>query len=152
MKDHRWNWSLWAGFLLSLVAFLSYFVLFVRFPLTRDVPWLNFLLFGLATFLLAIALKRAFGQPQTYRGKIVGPILTALSVAVTVLFCFFIFHFTKQLPKSAGAPRIGVKAPDFELSDTQGKMVSLSGLLTTPNPSTHLPPKGVLLVFYRGYW
>jgi hypothetical protein len=152
MNDRRWNWPLWTGFLLSLIAFLSYFLLFYRFPVTRDMPWVNFLLFAVAILLLAIALKRAFGQPQTYRGKIMGPILTTLSLAVVVFFCVAIFYFSKQLPASAGAPRIGAKAPDFELSDSQGNKVSLANLLTTPNPTTHQAPKGVLLVFYRGYW
>ncbi len=152
MNERRWNWPLWAGFVLSLVAFLSYFVLFARFPVTRDVPWVNLLLFALAIFLLAIALNRAFGQPQVYRGKIVGPILTVLSLAVTVFFCVAVFYFSKQLPASVKAPRVGAKAPDFELSDTQNNRVSLAGLLTTPNATTHRPTKGVLLVFYRGYW
>lgn len=39
MKTRSFNRSVWAGFLLSLFAFLSYFFPFVRFPLTRDFPW-----------------------------------------------------------------------------------------------------------------
>ena len=44
----------------------------------------------------------------------------------------------------------GKKAPEFSLSDTNGKLVSLSELLTTPVDGK--TPKGVVLVFYRGYW
>ena len=152
MNERRWNWPLWVGFLLSVFTFFSYFALFAKYPVTRDVPWVNFSLFAIAVSLLGIALKRAFGEPQIYRGKIMGPILSILGLAVAGFFCFFIFHVTRQLPVSAGAPRIGSKAPDFSLSDTQGNMVSLSSLFTNPDPSTHEVPKGVLLVFYRGYW
>ncbi|PYY11431.1 MAG: hypothetical protein DMG69_03965 [Acidobacteria bacterium] len=34
-----WNSLLWAGFVLSVIAFLSYFSVFVEFPSTRDSPW-----------------------------------------------------------------------------------------------------------------
>jgi hypothetical protein len=152
MNERRWNWPLWAGFLLSVFAFLSYFALFVKFPVTRDIPWVSFLLFGIAVILLGLGLKRAFGQSQLYRGKIFGSILSVVSLLIVTFFCLLIFKLSKQLPASAAAPHIGAKAPDFELPDTQGKTVSLNNLLTAPIPSTHVVPKGVLLVFYRGYW
>src|SRR5690348_3429147 len=82
MNQRRWNWHLWAGSLLCLVAFGSYFFVFARFPFTRDVPWVNFLLFGTGVAFLFVGLKRAFGQPQQYRGKIAGPILGTLSLLV----------------------------------------------------------------------
>jgi peroxiredoxin len=56
----------------------------------------------------------------------------------------------KQLPASRGAPQVGQKAPDFTLKDTSEKPVALSELLSTPVNGSK--PKGVLLVFYRGYW
>jgi hypothetical protein len=34
----RWNWFAWAGFLLSILAFVSYFTVLVRFPATRQLP------------------------------------------------------------------------------------------------------------------
>jgi hypothetical protein len=68
----RWNWSLWVGFLFVLAGFLSY-PFFARFPITRDFPWANFLLFGFGGIFLLVGLVRAFGKPQSYRGKIVGP-------------------------------------------------------------------------------
>jgi cytochrome oxidase Cu insertion factor (SCO1/SenC/PrrC family) len=54
-----------------------------------------------------------------------------------------------QLPPSTGAPAVGQKAPNFTLPDQHGKMVSLSGLLK----SKETPKlKGIVLIFYRGYW
>jgi hypothetical protein len=150
MNQRRWNWQLWAGFVVCLTAFASYFFVFARFPVTRDVPWVNFLLFGTGIALLFFGLKHAFAEPQQYRGKIAGPILSLLSLFAVGVFCFLIFYQTRQLPPSAGAPRVGQKALDFELSDTNNEPVSLSGLLSTPLANS--PPKGVLLIFYRGYW
>ena len=60
MRKLRWNWPAWAGFLLSILAFVSYFTVLVRFPITRNVPWVNFLLFGAAALFLLTGLKRAF--------------------------------------------------------------------------------------------
>ena len=133
-----------------MFAFLSYVPIFVRYPITRDIPWVNFLLFALGLLLLLAGLRRAFSQPKVYRGKIAGPILTTLSVAALVLFCLFTFSLGKHLPLAAQAPKVGQKAPDFTLTDTDGAPISLATLLSTPTPSG--PTKGVLLVFYRGYW
>ncbi len=151
MNQRRWNWLLWAGFVLCLAGFAT-FPLFARLPITRDVPWVNFLLLGAGLAFLVVGLRRAFGQPQQYRGKIAGPILGTLALMIVGAFCFIVFHQTRQLPASKGAPRIGQKAPEFALADTENHSVSLSGLLSSPIPQTNTPPKGVLLVFYRGYW
>ena len=59
MRRLRRNWPVWAGLLLSILAFVSYFGVFARFPLTRNVPWANFLIFGAAVLLVVAGLKRA---------------------------------------------------------------------------------------------
>ena len=146
----RPNAPLWIGFLVSVFAFLSYIPIFAKYPSTRDMPWANFLIFALGLVFLFIGLRRAFVQPALYRGKIAGPILTTLSVAALVFFCFTIFSLGKHLPPSAQAPKVGQKAPDFALADTTGRTMSLATLLSMPDASH--PTKGVLLVFYRGYW
>ncbi len=151
MNQRRWNWHLWVGFLVCLVGFAS-FPFFARFPFTRDVPWANFLLFAVGGVVSFLGLKRAFGQPQQYRGKIAGPILGTLSLLALGFFCFIVFYMTKQLPVSSGAPRVGKKAPEFVLPDTNNQPVSLASLLSTPLMGTQMPSKGVVLVFYRGYW
>ena len=139
-----WNAWVWAGFGLTLVAAFSYMFLFIWFPITRDIPWVNFLLFIAAGWLLAVGLKRAYGQPERYRGKVSGVILSALSLAIIGLFCYGTLVLTKNMPPSGDAPRVGQHAPEFTLTDAGGKPVALSELL-----KTH---KSALLIFYRGYW
>jgi hypothetical protein len=152
MNERRWNWPLWAGFLFCLLGFASYPFVFAKFPITRDIPWANYLLFGTGVVLLFVGLKRAFQQSQQDRGKITGSILGALSVLALGFFFFIVFHMTRQLPVSAAAPRVGEQAPEFVLPDSSSDPVSLSSLLSAPLATSHVLPKGVLLVFYRGYW
>lgn len=152
MNTRRFNWPLWSGFLLTLAAFLTYFLIFVQFPVTRDFPWLNLLLFVVAVVLLFAGLRRGFAsdRPHPLRSKIVSGLVTALSVLVIALFVFTIFISGRWLPASKGAPQVGQRAPEFSLPDTSGKQVSLNGLLTSPIDGN--APKGVLLIFYRGWW
>ena len=131
------NWLLWGGFLLAIAAFVSYFVFFSRFAITRDVPWASFLLFAGAIAMLVAGWRRA---PR----KIVASIVTVLGIAIFGGFTFLVTVFTKQIPGAHNAPAIGQKAPDFALPDANNRPVSLSSTLAQSN--------GVLLVFYRGYW
>ncbi len=150
VAERRWNWLLWAGFLLSVLAFFSYFFFFAQFPLTRNFPWANLLLFAFAAGFLAVGILRAFRRSELYRGKVLGPILAGLTVLIFGAFAFLMFIVARQLPSSSGAPRAGAKVPDFTLMDTGSKPVSLTELLTAPVHGA--APKGVMLVFYRGYW
>jgi hypothetical protein len=155
MKTRRMNWPLWAGLLLSLAALGSYPLIFAQFPVTRDVPWVNLLMFGVAAVMLTAGLRRAFSSEALYRGKIAGPILTVASVAVMGFFVFLVFFEPRGLPASHGAPQVGQKAPDFRLPDINGSQVSLSGLLAESRATAAdngKPPGSVLLIFYRGYW
>ncbi len=147
MDQRRRNWHLWVGFLLSIL-----FLVFARYPVTRDTPWANYLILAAGIGFMISGLRRAYGRSQQYRGKIVGPILALLSLFAVGSFCFLIFYATKQMPKAAGAPHVGQKAPEFTLTDTNNKEVSLASLMTMPLANSSTPPKGVFLVFYRGYW
>jgi hypothetical protein len=147
-----WNWSLWVGFLFVLAGFLSY-PFFAQFPVTRDFPWANFLLFAVGGIFLLGGLVRAFGKPQRYRGKIAGSILAALSVVVFGFFSYLIFYELRQLPTSTGAPHVGERAPAFTLPDQDNNQVSLADLLSGPASSTSTARENaVLLIFYRGFW
>jgi len=150
MNTKRFNWQTWTGFLLSLFAFLSYFFIFVWFPITRDFPWANLLLFVCAIALLVFGLRRAFAKERPLRSKITASIVTTLGVLICAMFLFAYFVAGRWLPESRGAPHVGQKAPDFTLTDSKNKQVSLAELLSTPINGQ--APKGVLLVFYRGYW
>jgi hypothetical protein len=136
----QWNWLVWVGFAVALLAALSYIPVFARFAVTRDFPWVTFLLFLAAGCFLIGGLRRAFGNPDQYRGRIIGPILSAASLVVCGLFCYGIFYTARDI----NALRVGQRAPEFSLAGADGKVVTLSELLQGK--------RAILLIFYRGYW
>ena len=71
-------------------------------------------------------------------------IVAVLSIVILALFVFTIFVNGRWLPASKGAPQVGQRAPDFTLTATDGKPVTLSELRNGK--------RAVLLIFYRGYW
>ena len=110
-------------------------------------------MFAAAGALLWAGVSRAFSNPEVYRGKIIGPILALLSLGTVGLFAYATLYASRQLPVAAGAPAVGNKAPEFALADASGRIVTLSMLLSAPMPGMQVgQPRGVLLVFYRGYW
>ena len=151
MNLRRINWPLWVGLLLTVAAFMSFFFIFVRFPITRDFPWANFVLFAIAAVLLFLGLRRGFApdRPHPTRSKIVSVLVTVVGVLVIGLFAFAYFVGGRMLPASKGAPQVGQRAPEFTLPDSTGKQVSLNELMTSPINGK--APRGVLLIFYRGY-
>ena len=149
MNTKAWNWRLWVGFALALLAAFGYPMIF---PFTRSIFWIGLALCIVAVVFLISGLRRAFRQPEFYRGKVAGPILTTASVLMFVLFGAMSYMMPKAYSVARNAPRVGTKAPDFVLTDTHGNPVTLSQLLSTSSPSTgSQPPRGILLVFYRGY-
>jgi hypothetical protein len=154
--ERRRNFLPLGGFLVCLVAFLSYFLFFYQFPATRDVPWTSWLLFALGLGLLGVGLARAFRGPESYRGRyqgrVLGSILGVLSVAVLGLFLFATLVGSRDLPVATGAPGVGEKAPDFVLQDTQGRSVRLYDLLGDGAAGGASKSSWVVLIFYRGYW
>jgi drug/metabolite transporter (DMT)-like permease len=136
----RFNWQLWSGFALSAVAFATYFAFFIRFPLTRDFPVPTLLLFAIAIVLLIVGLRRA------QRRRPLAWIVTVLGIGVAAFFVFAVFIGSRQIPVSETAIAVGARAPDFVLLDINRKPVALAQLLAAPSN------KGVVLIFYRGYW
>src|SRR5215467_1396524 len=134
MTLRRLNWPLWVGFVLTIAAFLTYFFVFVEFPVTRDFPWANLLIFFVALVFLFLGVRRGFAsdRPHPTRSKIVSSIVATLGVVILGLFVFTIFIAGRWLPASKGAPQVGQLAPDFALPDTSGYQVSLSDLLNSP--------------------
>jgi len=138
------NGAPWLGFGLAVAAALSYIPIFTRFPATRDFPWVNLLLFLAAGICLAIGARRAYGRPERYRGRLSSVVLGVLSLALCGIFLKGIFIDARNIPAAPDAVRVGELAPDFQLTDTAGKPVSLASLREGK--------KDVLLIFYRGYW
>jgi hypothetical protein len=139
-----WNSQIWVGFAVVLAAVFTYIPVFVRFPITRDVPWANLLLFLMGGWLLAAGIKKAYGEPERYGGKAGGAVLGVLALTLFGVFCWGNFVFARRVPSSSNAPQAGDSAPDFTLSDANGKPVALSELRRNS--------RAVLLIFYRGYW
>jgi len=125
------------------------FAVFLGPPLQEALPWLSLLLAGSAVLLLLVGLRRSFGQPEIYRGKALSVVL-AIVTLVPAGLTGFAFFGARKLPAATGAPQIGQRVPDFTLSDTSGKPVSLDQLFAATPESP--APKSVLLIFYRGYW
>jgi hypothetical protein len=149
--QRRRNSALWWGLILTLLGVAGNSLYF--FTSAPSVfTWLSLLVSATGVVLLLLGLKRAFGQPQVFRGKIAGSILTVTSAIIFGLSTWLFFH-ARDVPVSAGAPKVGEKAPDFTLTNTSGQPVSLNQMLSLPfDSSTGARPKAVLLVFYRGYW
>jgi hypothetical protein len=152
MAAKRWNWRLWAGFGLTIGALVSY-VFFVME--TRAVFWPALLLFVVAAVFLVSGWKRRSREPELYRGKIAGSVLTTLSVLIFGLFGFVVYEVSKAFPEAKNAPQIGQRAPDFSLVDANGRNFTLAQLRSTPianSGDAARATKGVLVLFYRGYW
>ena len=152
MDTKRWNWRLWAGFVLSVLALVIYISFYEG---NHNIFWLSLLVFITATALLGSGLRRAWGQGETHRGKVAGPILASLSFLVFGIFGWASYQVFTKTPSARNAPQIGQKAPEFSLTDANGTTVTLAQVLATPvadaSGAKH-PAKGVLVVFYRGYW
>ena len=152
MATKLWNWRLWAGLGLCILALAGY-ILYVNE--TRAAFWPALLMFVVAAVLLVSGMKRRSREPEVYRGKVAGPLLTALSVLIFGLFGFVAYQVSRVFPAAKLAPQIGQRAPDFSLVDANGNNLTLTQLIATPIANangTAGTTKGVLVVFYRGYW
>src|ERR1041385_343437 len=125
----RINWQVSTGFLLSLIAAFSYPFVFVRWPITREFPWANLVLFAIAFVFLFLGLRRAFKPDKRIVSKIFSSLAAAFGVFLLGALLFMFFVMGTWLPKSAGAPQVGQKAPGFTLIDSNDKPVTLAQLL-----------------------
>jgi len=149
LTDRRSNLAPWWGLLFALGAIGCNVVLFVGSPAQSAMPLLSLAFAIVATIVLAIGLKRAFGKPPIYRSKVLTVVLTVVAL-LPVALTAFAFVVSRKLPNTTAAPQVGQKAPDFTLADTSGKLVTLDQLLSASSGTQ--APKAVLLIFYRGYW
>lgn len=142
------NSALWLGLLITVLGILSNFFYFLKIP-QGIIPWINLVLPAIGLVVLFIGLRRAFGQSEVYSGKIWGSVITGVSILFFSLSVWGFVH-SRDVPGSAGAPKVGERVPDFTLPDSTGQQVSLAQLFSAPEGSPQ--PKAVLLIFYRGYW
>jgi hypothetical protein len=147
--EKRGNADLWWGLVFTVLGVFSNFLYFFLRAGQSIFPWVSLIVPVVGLVFLFIGLKRAFGQPQIYRGKIWGSIVTAVALLFFAGSVWGFFH-ARALPGSAGAPQIGQHLPDFTLPDSGGQPVSLAQMLSTVGSPGQ--PKALLLVFYRGYW
>lgn len=134
--------------LLAVLGLASNALPFAGFP-AAPVPWISVLLSITGFLVVLFGLWRAFGQSETYKGRISGSIAAAFSLlflAGAITFFWSARHIPAQ---SAAAPQVGHLVPDFTLPDSLGHPVSLAALFS--NSAEKQPPKALLLVFYRGY-
>ena len=87
----RINWQIWAGFVLSLIALLSYAFIFSRWAITRDWPWVNLILFAIAMVFLFLGLRRAFKPDKGIVSKIFSSLAAALGVLLLAGLLFLVF-------------------------------------------------------------
>ena len=147
----RRNFMPWVALVFAILSLACNVALFVGSPQQAVLPWLSIFFAVVALFFLVIGLTRAFDRKTIYSGKTLG-IVVSVFVLIIVSFIGFLSIRTRELPSAASAPQVGQRVPDFTLTDTSGKPVSLGQLLEVP-PLTHATaPKAVLLIFYRGYW
>ena len=138
-EKRRRNHLAWIGPLITFLGMVSYFLVFVRWPVLRDFPWVNLPLV-LAGFVASVAAFRR------RRREALVSLLSAwsglgFSTLVAGLFCFYVFSYSSTLPAAGSTLQID-RAPDIALANQHGDVVSLADMRG----------KNVILVFFRGFW
>jgi hypothetical protein len=149
--QRRTNSALWYGLLMTLLGIGSGFLYFLRPPrsITHVLPWINLVAPAIAVIFLVVGLTRAFRGQAVYGGKVWGSVVTVLAL-LFLAGNVVLFRISRDVPKSAGAPRVGQRLAEFTLPDSSGQQTALSQFFAASAGGA--PPKAVLLIFYRGYW
>lgn len=138
----RRNHALWLGPLLVFTGAVSYFMVFARYPGLRDVPWLNLPWVLIGLIVSAAGVRRAFRRSAGLAGRLGGVFVLVVAVLLSGLFVFYVFHLSYQVPPPQPETMALETAPDFALTDPDGREVSLAQFAGT----------NLVLTFYRGYW
>ena len=125
----------WLGPLLAIVGVLSYFTIFVNWPITRDVPWVNLLL-------LAFAVGASIAGFARARRRVLASAGLALTLFLSGFFVWYCYVFSYDLPSAELALDVGAPVPAIVLRDDRGQDVELSALASDK----------LVLVFFRGHW
>jgi len=125
----------WLGPLIALAAVASYFAVFVNWPLTRDVPWVNLIL-------LAVALGASIAGLVRSRRRVLASGGLALTLALGGFFVWYCYVFSYDIPSAELALDVGAPVPAIVLRDDRGQDVELAALSSDK----------LVLVFFRGHW
>lgn len=137
------NYLAWSGPIVTLVGALSYFLYFVQFANLRDFPWVNLPLVALGLFCSVAGVWRAFSNAgYKFLSRALASVGLLFSLGLGVLFCFYIFSLSYQMPGVEGVSQIADTAPSFSLPDENNKTVQL----------TDFRGKNLVIAFYRGHW
>ena len=149
--QRRTNSALWYGLLITLFGIGTEFLYFLRLPpsITQVLPWINLAVPAVGVIFLGIGLACAFRGHLVHGGKVWGSIVTVIALLL-LAGNIVLFRHTRDVPRSAGAPQVGQRLPEFTLPDSSGQQTTLSQLFATAADGT--APRAILLVFYRGYW
>lgn len=137
MNEPR-NHALWFGPLLAVFGFVSYYTIFSRWPVLRDVPWLNLGILLIATAVSWKGLRRA--RPAGGWRRAAGFLAVGLSLSLIGLLSFYCFDLSYGLPSADLALAVGKPVPAITLKDNRGRDVDIAR------------DERTLLVFYRGHW
>ena len=141
-QHRRRNHAIWLGPLTVFAGAVSYFTYFTQFPALRDFPWINLPIVMLGLIISLVAVRRAFGKSDVYRGKILGSASFLFSTLLAGLFFAYIGYLSYQLPDPT-TKTVGLSiAPEFTLQDQNDQPVSLSDF----------QGKKLIVTFYRGHW
>jgi hypothetical protein len=142
MKDatDRTNHALWGGPLLAVAGLVSYFALFARWPVTRDVPWLNLpMVWGGALIALAGAVT-AFKRGGWRIGA--GALGSLLALGCAALLTFYCFVLSAQMPDAGEGSAEGAQFPTLVLAAHDGTEVDLG----------EISGGKLMVVVFRGAW
>ena len=133
--------AFWLAPLITFLGFVSYYLVFARFPALRDFPWVNLplVLFGAA---LAVGSVVCIWKSASRIRRVLHIFAAVFSVAIAGLLVHYVFILSAQMPGESETTQALREAPDFTLPSTGGAQVNLA----------ELRGQRVVLSFYRGYW
>jgi hypothetical protein len=134
------NHGLWAGPLITVLGFASYYTVFVWVDATRNLPWAPLGIMAGGLIWSGFATKRAWRRGGWRIGAaMLGTTFSSLTMALLLWYCFV---FSYAMPAPGDPTAIGATIPALQAIDHAGTPVDLTGAA-----------QGTLvLTFYRGHW
>lgn len=132
--------AFWLAPLLGFFGFLSYFLIFAKYPAFRDLPVLNLVLVVVSVALATVGLRSVRGA--NWKRKAIHSLGLLFSIGCAAMLFFYVFGISYQMPEPTTETLALESAPDFSLTDANGQVVSLASFRG----------KKVVLSFFRGFW